>query len=69
MKETTTPSPRLARTDLLRSLQKAFGLAVAAEQPGAPSVEVLIEQAEDHSRRRFLATSAKFGVPAASICR
>jgi monoamine oxidase len=62
MTEPVTPTSRMARTDLLRSLQKAFGLAVAAEQPGAPSVEELIEQAEDHSRRRFLANTAKFGV-------
>ncbi|MBF9142836.1 flavin monoamine oxidase family protein [Hymenobacter properus] len=60
MNEFSTPRP--ARTDLLRSLQKAFGLAVAAEQPGAPTVAELVEQAEDHSRRRFLATGAKFGV-------
>ncbi|MBD2723674.1 NAD(P)/FAD-dependent oxidoreductase [Hymenobacter armeniacus] len=63
MNDTATPaSSRLARTDLLRSLQKAFGLAVAAEQPGAPSVPELIAQAEDQGRRRFLANSARFGV-------
>jgi monoamine oxidase len=52
----------MARSPLMRALQKAFGLAVAAEQPGAPSVDELVARADDHSRRRFVENAAKFGL-------
>ncbi|SHJ27514.1 monoamine oxidase [Hymenobacter daecheongensis DSM 21074] len=58
---TSTPFPK-ARTPLLRALQQAFGLAVAANQPEAPSAEVLAEMATTQSRRDFLTNAAKMGL-------
>ena len=56
---------RPARTELMRSLQKAFRLAVAANRPGAPPTDELVAQAEEKhalSRRNFLAGSLKMGL-------
>ncbi|MBH8570452.1 FAD-dependent oxidoreductase [Microvirga sp. STS02] len=61
MSELFTNLPK-ARTSLLRSLQKAFQLAVAANEPGAPSAEELAELATGQTRRDFLATTTKLGV-------
>ncbi|GAB2793819.1 monoamine oxidase [Hymenobacter luteus] len=58
-----TPTPLFkARTPLLRALQRAFGLAVAANEPGAPSAEELADLATTHTRRDFLASTAKMGL-------
>ncbi|RZK49095.1 MAG: FAD-binding protein, partial [Hymenobacter sp.] len=51
-----------ARTPLLRALQQAFGLAVAANEPGAPSAEELADLATTHNRRNFLTSAAKMGL-------
>ncbi|MEL5995305.1 hypothetical protein AAFH49_13890, partial [Hymenobacter segetis] len=61
MSELFTNIPK-ARTSLLRSLQKAFQLAVAANEPGGPSAEELAELATGQSRRDFLAITTKLGV-------
>lgn len=58
----STSSPPKARTPLLRALQQAFQLAVAANEPGAPSAEVLADLATSHSRRDFVAATAKMGL-------
>ncbi|MCC3160621.1 FAD-dependent oxidoreductase [Hymenobacter sp. 15J16-1T3B] len=47
---------------MLRALQRAFGLAVAANEPGAPSAETLADMATSQSRRDFLANTAKLGL-------
>jgi monoamine oxidase len=47
---------------LLRALQQAFGLAVVANEPGAPSAETLADLATTQNRRDFLASAAKLGV-------
>ncbi|GAB3835940.1 NAD(P)/FAD-dependent oxidoreductase [Hymenobacter jeollabukensis] len=52
----------MARTPLLRALQRAFGLAVAANEPGAPSAETLADMATGQSRRDFLANTARMGL-------
>ncbi|QDA61449.1 flavin monoamine oxidase family protein [Hymenobacter jejuensis] len=57
-----TPTFYKARTQLLRSLQKAFRLAVAANEPGAPPTDELVELATNQSRRNFLTNSMKFGL-------
>lgn len=51
-----------ARTPLLRALQQAFGLAVAANEPGGPSADALADLATTHNRRDFLASTAKLGL-------
>ncbi|AII53388.1 flavin monoamine oxidase family protein [Hymenobacter sp. APR13] len=51
-----------ARTPLLRALQQAFGLATLANEPGAPSAEVLADLATSQSRRDFMAATAKMGL-------
>ncbi|WP_460503079.1 hypothetical protein, partial [Hymenobacter agri] len=51
-----------ARTTLLRSLQKAFHLAVVANKPDAPTAEELAKLATSQPRRDFLAATAKLGV-------
>ncbi|MBX0289099.1 FAD-dependent oxidoreductase [Hymenobacter sp. HSC-4F20] len=61
MTESSTPQFR-ARTPLLRALQQAFGLAVAANTPGAPSAEELADMATSQSRRDFLTNTAKMGL-------
>ncbi|WP_235917504.1 flavin monoamine oxidase family protein [Hymenobacter busanensis] len=43
-------------------MQRAFGLARAANEPGAPSAEVLADMATTQSRRDFLANTAKMGL-------
>ncbi|WP_254846633.1 flavin monoamine oxidase family protein [Hymenobacter sp. CRA2] len=43
-------------------LQQAFCLASAANEPDAPSVDELAEQALAHSRRRFLTRTAQAGL-------
>ncbi|GAB3574828.1 flavin monoamine oxidase family protein [Hymenobacter daeguensis] len=61
MTERFTSSPK-ARTALLRALQKAFQLAVVANEPAAPPAEELAEMATGQSRRDFLANTARLGV-------
>lgn len=61
MTEPLTHLPK-ARTGLLRSLQKAFQLAVVANEPGAPAAEELADLATSQHRRDFLATTARLGV-------
>lgn len=62
MKSPFTSSFPKARTQLLRSLQQAFQLAVAANEPGAPSADELAEMATTQSRRAFLSNTAKMGL-------
>ncbi|UOG73193.1 FAD-dependent oxidoreductase [Hymenobacter tibetensis] len=61
MNPTTTPDFK-ARTPLLRALQRAFGLAVVANEPGAPSAHELADMATSQSRRDFLVTTTKMGL-------
>ncbi|UOQ64723.1 flavin monoamine oxidase family protein [Hymenobacter volaticus] len=61
MNQPSTPNFK-ARTPLLRALQRAFGLAVAANEPGAPTAEELADMATSQSRRDFLANTAKLGL-------
>lgn len=56
-----TPTPK-ACTPLLRALQQAFNLAVAANEPGAPAAGELADLATTHNRRDFLASAAKMGL-------
>ena len=56
---------RPARTELMRSLQKAFRPALAANRPGAPPTDKLVAQVEEKhalSHRNFLAGSLKMGL-------
>lgn len=61
MEPASTPNFK-ARTPLLRALQRAFGLAVAANEPGAPTAEKLADMATSQSRRDFLANTTKLGL-------
>ena len=61
MIEPITHLPK-ARTSLLRALQKAFQLAVVANEPGAPTADELADLATGQNRRDFLAATAKLGV-------
>ncbi|UOQ77787.1 hypothetical protein MUN84_03745 [Hymenobacter sp. 5516J-16] len=62
MKLPFTSSIPQARTQLLRSLQQAFRLAVVANEPGAPSADELAEMATSQTRRDFLTNTAKMGL-------
>ncbi|HEX8426854.1 flavin monoamine oxidase family protein [Hymenobacter sp.] len=61
MEQNSTPHFK-ARTPLLRALQQAFGLAVAANEPGAPTAEQLADMATSQSRRDFLANTARLSL-------
>jgi monoamine oxidase len=55
---------RKARTELLRSLQKAFNLALRSVRPGSPPVDELVARMEEKqwSRRHFLSGSLRMGM-------
>jgi monoamine oxidase len=61
----STKPLRQARTELMRSLQKAFRIALASQQPGSLPVDELVarvEEKQSYDRRQFLSHSLKLGL-------